>query len=204
MIQLVGAEKLQRNLSHAEKTAFPKAAMRAINRVLKTLRTRAGRDIAKEMGVTQRVVKSETTIRRASRSRLEGTLEMRGDPLNLIRFKARQLKAGVSAAPWGNRRVFMGAFIARVNGTEVVMRRKEGVGGGVGSGQTPASRQAAAIAAITGGIRANQLPIRAMKGPGIAQTGETPEMAARREDVVRERMPIELESQLKYLASRIG
>lgn len=203
-VQMIGLEKLKKNLSFAEQDAFPKAAAAAINRTAKTVQSRTVKAVAKKMGVRQKDVRDGADIRKAHADRLYAKLLFRGDAFNLIRFKARQIKKGVSAAPWGNRRHFAGAFIANINGADVVLIRKKGVGR-VGEGETQESRRAAAIAAATGsGHRDKRLPVRAMKGPGVAKTAAEDDVAKEREEVMKERLPIEFKRSLEYYTKRFS
>lgn len=205
-MELIGLEELKRSLSYAEQDAFPNAAATALNRTAKTMVARNARSVAKAMGLKIRDVKGNTKIKRArpDPALLSAEIEYRGDALNLIRFKARQIKKGVSAAPWGNRRHFRGAFIVNINGTDVVMIRKKNVGN-VGTGETEESRRAAAAAAAMGNSRRhNRLPIRAMKGPGIAKTAAEDEHADERAEILRERMPIEFKRALERFVRRFN
>lgn len=180
-IRVEGVARLGRNLTLLEQEVFPNAAVRAINRVATTMRGRTAKSVSAFMGVTQKVVRDKIDIRKASKGgHPEARLFIRGTALNLIRFRARQIKAGVSASPWGNRKKFPHAFITRINGVEIVMiRRKRGEG------------------------RVGRLPIRPMLGPGIAASANEERFQIEREETVRERMPIELESQISYLVGRM-
>lgn len=179
-VNIEGTEKLGRNLSILEQRVFPDAATRAVNNVAKTLRARSGSSIAAAMGAKVGAVKRRITVTKAKRGKTPvATLTLSGRALNLIEFRARQTKKGVSAAPWANRRIFRTGFIVEIGGNKLVMIRRK-----------------------RGGRRVPRLPIRSMLGPGVAKEASTPELAAERSAIVRERMSIELESQLDYLVSR--
>lgn len=179
-VELVGLPKLQRNLTMLERQVYPKAMSRAINRTATKVRSVAIKGAAKEMGLKQKDVREHTTLRRAHRGQPEARIEMRGRPFNLIRFRARQLKKGVKARPWGKTRTFQGAFIATVRGTEVVFTRER-----------------------RGGDRVGRLPIRALHGPGIAKTAAEPHLAKARRELVATMLPERLEHELKYAVSRL-
>ncbi len=103
-----------------------KALLKGMNRSSATIRTRAGREVAKEMGVKVRDVREATDLKRARRSDLTATITARGRPFNLIRFRARQSKRGapgVRAKPWGQARFFPGMWIGN-NGRTVFVRTK--------------------------------------------------------------------------------
>ncbi|MFW6085221.1 MAG: phage tail protein, partial [Gemmatimonadota bacterium] len=168
--------------SYAEREVYPKAAARAINRTATTTRKEAVRAIAKHMGVRQKDVRDSTRIHRARPSvSPQAVIEFRGRSLNLIRFKARQIKRGVSAAPWGRRRVFPMAFIANIRGSRAVMVRKK-----------------------IGGKRVGRLPIRPVRGPGVAKTAADEALARARRETVARVLPERLERELAFYASRLS
>lgn len=180
-IEFIGAEKLGRTLSHAEREVFPRAAARAINRTAQTIMSQSIREIAKRMGVRQKDVRDVTRLNRATPSRLFAVITFRGRPLNLIRFKARQTKRGVSATPWGKRRVFPMTFIATVRGREGVFVRQK-----------------------VGGRRVGRLPIRGVTGPGVAKTAAGPALTAARRAEVARLLPERLERELAFYVSRLS
>lgn len=181
-LELLGAEKLKRNLSLIEREVFPKANARALNRTTKKLRTESIRATAKTMGVVQRSVRSRTKMTKATTATQIATIRFKGKAFNLISFKGtRQIKKGVSAAPWGNRRIFRSAFIATMpSGGRIVVRRLK-----------------------RGGELVGRMPIRAMLGPGIAKTAAQAELRELREKLVRDEYPKQLEGQLDYLVGRV-
>ena len=88
-----------------------KAATRSLNRTNDSVATIARRLIAREMGIPVKAVRAGMFKIKASRHSLAAATVARGRPLNLIRFKARQTKKGVSASAWGKRKVYKGTFI---------------------------------------------------------------------------------------------
>lgn len=123
-VDVSGLDQLSRNLNKLERRVFPKAAARAINRTTTTVKAKARRQIAKEMGVKQSSVEKRTKVKRATRQRLAAFIIWRGRPFNLIQFAARQIRRGVSHKAWGRRQVAKGAFIARMpNGARIVAAR---------------------------------------------------------------------------------
>ena len=112
-------KKAIKELSRQHKK-IPQAAARAINRTASTVRTHTSREVADQGGFKPKgIVKKNTTLKRANPRNLEARLIARGRPSNLIRFAARQTKRGVSAQPWGRRRVFPGTFIANSGRTVI-------------------------------------------------------------------------------------
>lgn len=179
--QIMGLPKLRRVLSGLEREVFPKAATRAVNRTVTTVRSRTAKAVAKRMGVRQKDVRRRMEIRKARRSATpQARLTISGKALNLIAFKARQTKRGVSAAPWNRRRIFPMTFITEINGVKLVMVRRK-----------------------RGGKRVGRLPIRGVLGPGIAKTAASEDLAREREKVVAERFRVELEEGLKFYVQRL-
>ena len=88
-----------------------KAATRALNRTNNSVESIARRMIAKDMGIPAKAVRVGMFKIKATRHSLKASTVARGRPLNLIRFKARQTKKGVSASAWGKRKVYKGTFI---------------------------------------------------------------------------------------------
>ncbi len=98
-----------------------KAATRSLNRTNDQVATIARRLIAKDMGVSIKTVRAGMSKVKARRSLLTATTIAKDKPLNLIRFKSRQTKRGVSASAWGRRKVYKGTFIG--NQGRTVFRR---------------------------------------------------------------------------------
>lgn len=181
-IQILGIKKLQRNLSLMEREVFPKAASMAINRAATRARTETVRRTARSMGLKQKDVRSRTGLRKVTPSSLDrgARLILRGSPLNLIRFGARQIKKGVSARPWGKRKVHPGTFIVVKGQARFVAKRKR-----------------------EGGRRVGRSPIEAVHGPGVAKSAAAPEVTEARNKVVQEALPAELRRQLDRLVARL-
>lgn len=179
-VQLVGVPEFNRVLATLEKRVLPTASARALNLVVSKMRTQMVRRVAEEMGVQQKVVRTRTKVIKATKSRQQALLEFRGKAFNLIEFKARQTKRGVTASPWGERQIVPHAFIATMphGGRIVVIRR------------------------LRGGRRAPRLPIDAWLGPGVAKTAAAESMQRERTDLVADVYPAELERQLDLLVSQ--
>jgi hypothetical protein len=178
-MELVGLPELRKNLTFVERDVFPRAMARALNRTAKTIRTQNARSVAEHMGSKVSGVKRRYEIRPASSHRPVAKISVTGDALNLAEFKARQVSRGVSAQPWGRRRIFPTAFLTRIHGNRLVMVRRK-----------------------RGGSRVGRLPIRPVLGPGIAKSAARDEMAEERGEIAAERIPVELERALEYLTRR--
>lgn len=103
-------EKLGEVYARAPKEA-PKLIARALNHSGRKAFTRVKRKVAREMGVKQQVAARQMTKRAAYQGRLVFDISGRGRHMTLEHFSPRQTRRGVSAKPWGKRRVFRSTFI---------------------------------------------------------------------------------------------
>lgn len=83
---------------------------RALNHEGDKGRTKVKRALVKQTGIRYGKINAAMKTIRASSARLTYILEARGDETNIAQFGARQGAKGVSAAPWGKRRVFKSTF----------------------------------------------------------------------------------------------
>lgn len=89
----------------------PKAVSRAINHTGNIANTGVTRALVAQTGAKRAGVVRTLKRNPATPDHLEFAIVGTGKHLGLKDFGARQIKAGVSAAPWRQRRVFKGAFI---------------------------------------------------------------------------------------------
>lgn len=104
----------------------PHAIRRAINHVGDKARTRVVRTLAAQAGVKYGDARRAVTVTRATYDRMLYRIAARGQPIPLSWFGARQTKKGVSAAPWGKRRVFPHTFLWPRVGGRVFVRTGKG------------------------------------------------------------------------------
>ncbi|PTW53907.1 minor tail protein Z (GPZ) [Breoghania corrubedonensis] len=92
------------------------AFRRGINRTGDKTFTIVRRVVAKQVGLSQSKVTKKGGLQRirANYQALEYLIISRGGFISLKEFKARQVRRGVSAAPWGKRQVFKSAFGPRI------------------------------------------------------------------------------------------
>lgn len=102
---------MRRVFERAAKVA-PQAVSRALNRTGQHAFTRVKRAVAKQAGVSQAAAVKYGGMRTepSSPGNLTYSIVARGGWLPLKHFGARRTKKGVSAAPWGTRRVFPSTF----------------------------------------------------------------------------------------------
>lgn len=177
-VEVVGLNELTTKLNRLERNVFPAAAAKAINRTATTVRKEAQQELAKATGMPARAVGSRIKIvRRANKENLAAVVDGKGRPFNLVRFKARQLKKGVSANPWGVRRLFRSTFMVPAK----------------------AGSDSMFVAQRVNGTR----KIRSLFGPGIAKEMSREAISNAREDLVRELLPKRLKAELDYRINRM-
>jgi hypothetical protein len=89
------------------------ATRRALNAVVRQARTLTLRELSKAMGLTQTRLRPYISTRLANYQNLESAVRIKPHTYNIASFAGRQTKKGVSAAPWGKRRVFPHTFLLR-------------------------------------------------------------------------------------------
>lgn len=94
----------------------------AINRTGDMAFTKVKRVVAKQMGIKVGIAAGAMAVKRANFASLTYRIRSSGGYLSLKEFAARQTRKGVSAAPWGQRRVFPHTFIVKSLGGHVFSR----------------------------------------------------------------------------------
>lgn len=99
------------------------ALQRAVNHTGDKARTRVQRALAKQTGLGYGVIKRAIRVGRAwgagtnaagfkaGRGSLDYVMSTKGGDISLKYFKARETRAGVTAAPFGQRKLFPGTFM---------------------------------------------------------------------------------------------
>ncbi len=93
----------------------------AVNDAGNAARTQVVRTLGRQMGLPYAAVRQGLSIRPARREPVY-EINSTGGYLSLQSFGAEQRRAGVSARPWGQRRVFPSTFIVRPLGGQVFRR----------------------------------------------------------------------------------
>jgi hypothetical protein len=99
---------------------------RAINHTGDKARTQLSRALVKQTGLKYGRVRAAVRTLRAGRLGLVYRIIAKDGWISLKEFGARQTGRGVSAAPWGKRRVFPHTFIAPGLGGHVFERKSKG------------------------------------------------------------------------------
>ena len=144
--------KLSTRLDDIGKKVATRAANSAINKTAASVKVRATKEISKETGLTQKVIRKQIDITRSNRGTLRAAVSAKGSAINVIEFvapsrrttKAFRKRQGVTAKPWRKRRVFKGTFIGhgKNSGKPLVFKRTS----------------------------KNPYPIKAIHGPSIPRT----------------------------------
>lgn len=120
---------------------FGNAARRATNRTGDMARTKVVRALAKQTGLKQKLVRRIVVAKRANYDSFSYRMVATGGEMSLRYFKPRETRRGVSAAPFGERKVFAGAFM---KGGAFPNRRPLSMGGHVfereGRGRFPITK----------------------------------------------------------------
>lgn len=120
----------------------PKVLSRAVNRAGDMARTQVRRELTAQTGLKRKTIVKAVKTKRAGWRDLSYEMRSRGGDIALKFFAARETRKGVSAAPFGKRRVFAGMFI---KGGRVPGRVPLNMGGHVfrrvGQGRVPIELQ---------------------------------------------------------------
>lgn len=103
----------------------PDAMRRALNHTGDKARTRVKRALSQQIRAPQAAIVQYGKMRteRANYGRLEYAIIAAGGPIPLKYFRPNQTARGVSAAPWGNRKVYKSAFMGGSMGGHVFWRK---------------------------------------------------------------------------------
>jgi hypothetical protein len=103
-------DAIVKGLNELRRNSGDRVYGRAVNRVGDMTFTRVIRLLADETGATQKRVREQVRKFSAVGTTVPFKIVARGGYLSLDAFQPRQTLAGISAAPWGKRRVFKGSF----------------------------------------------------------------------------------------------
>lgn len=84
---------------------------RVLNRTGDTARTGVRRTLTKQTGLKRAVIVKAVRVKRSDPATLAYTMTSKGGDIALKFFGARETRKGVSAAPFGKRKVFASTFI---------------------------------------------------------------------------------------------
>lgn len=106
-----GIPRLEKAIEALGEVKARNAYRRAVNEAGRDTRTPVKNALAKQTGLKSGVAHRALKVTKASNAKLEYTLTGQGGDIALKHFAARETRKGVSAAPWGQRKVFPHTFI---------------------------------------------------------------------------------------------
>ncbi|NDV87986.1 hypothetical protein GTW51_14875 [Aurantimonas aggregata] len=140
-----------RRLGEAMRGLSPKAfnvgASRALNHSGKIARTQVRRALTKQTGLKRDVIVRAVKASASSPSVLRYRMEGAGGDIALKYFAPREIRRGVSAAPFGKREVFAGTFLkgGRFPGRKAIGKFGGNVMKRLGSGRYPVEAQQSGV-----------------------------------------------------------
>ena len=121
-------KNVTKTLGRWQQGKINKAASRALNKTVTTVRAQAVRCIAKDIGVKQKQVRTRIILRRARRNFLQASLSASSKRFKLIEIdpRAKQNPVGVRLKQQGQRKIIPHAFIItyRRSGRRAIVKRK--------------------------------------------------------------------------------
>lgn len=123
---ITGIKRVENAMGRLDGMQKHLALQRALNHTGDKARTQVGRTLAKQTGLPYGVIRKALKTNKASGARqeffggpavvsanasLSYAITSRGGDISLKYFKARETRAGVTAAPFGQRRLFARSFI---------------------------------------------------------------------------------------------
>ncbi|TJV70703.1 MAG: hypothetical protein E5X76_18065 [Mesorhizobium sp.] len=107
---LSGLKRLDNALGRLSDLQRSEVLRRAVNHVGDRLRTRLTRTLSKQTGLPYRTIRRAIEVERPTYGKLAYVMRTQGGDVSLKYFKPRETRAGVSASPFGKRRLFAGDF----------------------------------------------------------------------------------------------
>ncbi|RWD71638.1 phage tail protein [Mesorhizobium sp.] len=107
---LSGLKRMDNSLGRLSEMQRSMVLGRAVNHVGDRLRTKLTRTLANQTGLPYRTTRRAIKVERATYGRIAYTMRTQGGDISLKFFKARETRAGVTASPFGKRRLFAGDF----------------------------------------------------------------------------------------------
>jgi len=120
-VDVRGMEEVAARLQQTAKLV-PQAAAAALTDTAQQTRTAVKAALVEQTGLPSAEVLKALKVAPASAGYLSAAIVATGAFTRLAKFKARQTRKGVSAAPWGERRVFPHTFMIAAYGGNVYKR----------------------------------------------------------------------------------
>jgi hypothetical protein len=179
----------------------PDAVMRrAVNRVLTGIRTDAVGEIAKVITPAKKVIRKTFTVKKMAANSLDAWVKSAGPPMNLIKYKAKQTKAGVTVQiNKGDTRVlFPGAFIAMGKGRNKVVLDRKKTSPYKSTGASPNL----AWPRFAPGKHPMRYPVKGLSGPAVPDVMKRPEIMKVIETKAAARLTKRIDHEIDYELSK--
>lgn len=192
-------KKLTNKLNKIQRTVIPAATSSALNKVAITARKESSSIIIKRMGKSKGLsaagFKRLIKIRKSNKRTLVAILSVTGRHIPLIAFSARKAKGGVVATAWGKRKLYKGAFIAKVqSGHRGVFKR---------SGSRRGDLKRVKKGANVGQRYRPQLSIAELFGPSVATVFKNIEVTNVMKGVIKSKFPKIFRRELEFRLSKL-
>lgn len=99
------------NMIKAVGDQAPKALQRAVSRAGDQAKTQVTRALTKQTGLKRKTIVKAIKVTKPSFKDLTYTMESEGGNISVKYFSARETRKGVTASPWGQRKLFAGSFM---------------------------------------------------------------------------------------------
>lgn len=158
-----------------EHRKIDKAAARAINRAIDSVKSAATKEIASLTKIKQKEIRRRLYVRGATPNRLIAEVEAYPYSPNLKDFRATQNKTGTAASAWERRKTYRHAFI-HPKTRRVVTRTTE-----------------------------SRYPLKGLRGPSVPKTFMQKAVLAKLEAVAKQRWRTEFEREIaRRIGRRLG
>ncbi len=205
--------RLVRDLGKRSDAIGERALRRALGRMVKEAFKIVKREIANEMGITQKqlVKKNRRSLWYSKPYRFRGgsatswntSIAASGRPLPLAAFKGVvQRKKGVSARAWNKTRIYPGSFLARMPSGHLGVFAKRWMATGRPVDMFPKSGQPTKVTrTIHGKTRTVEawtaLPIKELFGPSVPRTLAQARFTALVESMTNTRLPVLINQEIR-------
>ncbi|MER9625034.1 phage tail protein [Mesorhizobium sp. M0222] len=156
---LSGLRRMDNALGRLSETQRSEALRRAINHVGDRLRTKLTRTLAGQTGLPYRTIRRAIKVTRANYGKLDYAMRTQGGDISLKYFKPRETRSGVSASPFGHRKLFSGDFTKAGRFPERVTAK--GLGGHVYAPDRSSTRWGRPVSFMNSGVI---IPAEMVKG----------------------------------------
>lgn len=106
-----GIQRFGKLLSTLSQGEVSRIGNRAVNWTGDRARTQVRRELTAQTGLPRKTIVKAVRVTRSTPHTLAYTMTAKGGDVALMFFRARETRAGVSAAPFGKRQVFVHTFI---------------------------------------------------------------------------------------------